>query len=236
MNRAMAGAVWRPSPNFGDRRGTDAPELIVLHYTAMECAEAALARLCSPEFEVSAHYLVAMDGVLFQLVEENRRAWHAGRGEWQGRADINSRSIGIELDNPGDAPFPEPQMAALEGLLQGILTRWTIPAENVIAHSDFALGRKTDPGPRFDWRRLARQGLSVWPDCDHAVDADAVRFANAAARFGYPGSDAGCDSTEFSLLLDAFRLRFAPWRTGNLSKEDVMAAECLAEWFGTGTA
>ena len=95
---------------------------------------------------------------------EARRAWHAGAGAWRGRDDVNSRSIGIELANPGDRPFPDPQMVALERLLRGIMARWDIPAPGVIAHSDMAPSRKGDPGRRFDWRRLALQGLSVWPE------------------------------------------------------------------------
>ncbi len=233
MTSGAAGALWHPSPNFGERRGQAAPELVVLHYTAMEGPEAALARLCGAGFDVSAHYLIAADGALFHLVAEDRRAWHAGRGEWKGRVDINSRSIGIELDNPGDAPYSEPQMSVLELLLGDILTRWNIAPEGVIAHSDFTLGRKTDPGPKFDWLRLARQGLSVWPDSACGCDADPGRFADAAVRFGYPRLDPNRSPNELRLLLKAFRLRFAPWRHGVLTGSDTAAAECLASRFGT---
>jgi N-acetylmuramoyl-L-alanine amidase len=135
--------------------------LVVLHYTAMQSADAAIERLCDPEFEVSAHYVIARNGHVTQLVAENQRAWHAGAGQWHGRDDINSRSIGIELDNTGAHPFPEPQMQALETLLNGILARWDIPPEGVIGHSDMAPGRKIDPGPHFDWGRLARQSLAA---------------------------------------------------------------------------
>lgn len=151
---------WHPSPNFGTRRDGLLPELIVIHYTAMSSASAALERLCDPEAEVSAHYLIEADGTLWQLVEEAERAWHAGAGNWLGRDDINSRSIGIELDNRGTHPFAEPQMATLEQLLPGIMSRWDIQPEGVIGHSDSAPGRKIDPGPRFDWLRLERQGLA----------------------------------------------------------------------------
>src|SRR6188472_1452321 len=146
------------SPNFGPRRDGLLPDMIVLHYTAMLTAEAALARLCDPAAEVSAHYLVAEDGRVWRLVDEHARAWHAGAGSWRGQGDVNSRSIGIELANPGPLadfpPFPEPQMAALEALLDGVMARWRIPAAGVVAHSDIAPGRKADPGPKFDWRRL----------------------------------------------------------------------------------
>jgi N-acetylmuramoyl-L-alanine amidase len=129
----------------------------------MATAEAACARLCDPAAEVSAHYLIAGDGALWALVPEDRRAWHAGAGEWGGAGDVNSRSIGIELANRGDHPFAAAQMRALERLLPAIMTRWAIPPQGVIAHSDMAPGRKSDPGPRFDWQRLARAGLAVWP-------------------------------------------------------------------------
>ena len=142
------------SPNHGDRRGGARPDLIVIHYTAMATAAAARDRLCDPAAEVSAHWLIDEAGEATALVPEDRRAWHAGAGAWGGASDVNSRSIGIELANPGDRPFPEPQMAALESLLAAIRTRWGIPPARVIAHSDMAPGRKTDPGPFFDWARL----------------------------------------------------------------------------------
>ena len=156
--------IASPSPNFGDRRGGVAPSLIVIHYTAMvSCAEAR-ARLCDPAVEVSAHWLISESGQAEALVPEAARAWHAGAGGWAGLSDINSHSIGIELANTGTQPFAEPQMAALENLLADIMARWSIPAHRVIAHSDMAPDRKSDPGRRFDWRRLALQGLSIWPD------------------------------------------------------------------------
>lgn len=116
-------------------------------------------RLCSPEHEVSAHYLIARDGRVYQLVAEDARAWHAGAGCWAGQSDVNSHSIGIELDNDGAAPFAAPLMDALEALLRDIMARRGISPQNVLAHSDTAPGRKIDPGPKFDWRRLQRQGL-----------------------------------------------------------------------------
>jgi N-acetylmuramoyl-L-alanine amidase len=142
--------------------------MVVLHYTAMHTAEAALERLCDPEIEVSAHYLISETGEIWQMVDEEKRAWHAGSGQWGAVTDVNSHSIGIELANRGDCPFPEAQMTALESLLAGLLQRWDIPPERVIGHSDMAPDRKQDPGPRFDWQRLARQGLSVWPNVRRA--------------------------------------------------------------------
>ena len=195
---------YRSSPNFGPRRRGLSPSIVVLHYTAMADEEAALGRLCDPSAEVSAHYLVSMDGKVTRVVNEDLRAWHAGAGSWRGLQDINSRSIGIELDNDGASPFPEPQMAALEVLLKAVLLRWRIRPERVIAHSDMAPERKSDPGPRFDWRRLARRGLAVWPEIEAVQAGD---FADDARRFGYP------DAAE-EVLLAAFRSRFRPGVSG----------------------
>lgn len=210
-----------PSPNFGDRRGGAVPSLIVLHYTGMPSCAEARARLCDPSFEVSAHWLLSEQGEAEALVPEPLRAWHAGAGGWGGLSDINSHSIGIELANTGSQPFPEPQMTALEGLLAGIMGRWAIPAHRIIAHSDMAPDRKIDPGRRFDWQRLARQGLSVWPE---TATADPADFLPALHRFGYP---AAAPDT----LLAAFRLRFRPWATGPLSADDAGAAVNLARRF-----
>ncbi|MGI9395540.1 MAG: N-acetylmuramoyl-L-alanine amidase, partial [Boseongicola sp.] len=165
----------RPSPSFGDRRNGEAPSLVVLHYTAMENAEAALEKLCDPETEVSAHYLVAKDGTITRLIDETKRAWHAGDGRWAGRPDVNSRSIGIELDNDGESFFDDAQMDGLESLLADILERHKLPAKSVIAHSDFAPDRKCDPGRLFDWQRLVAKGLSVWPE--PALEGDFMRQA-----------------------------------------------------------
>ncbi|WP_323716014.1 N-acetylmuramoyl-L-alanine amidase [Paracoccus aminovorans] len=202
------------SPNHGDRRG-QTPALVVIHYTGMADAPAARARLCDPAAEVSAHWLIDEAGATEALVPEDRRAWHAGAGSWQGRDDVNSRSIGIELANPGDTPFPEPQMAALERLLRGILARWSIGPEGVIAHSDLAPGRKTDPGPRFDWRRLALQGLAIWP----GPAGEDRPLAESLTRIGYPDHPA---------RLAAFRLRFRPAGRGPEDAVDRRLAAALA--------
>lgn len=210
--------ILHPSPNYGPRRDGLVPSLIVLHYTAMPDPDEALERLCSPEYEVSAHYLLHRDGRLFQIVQEEMRAWHAGAGSWGGVDDINSRSIGIEMDNDGTSPFSEPQMATLESLLPGVMRRWNIGPEGVIGHSDMAPGRKTDPGPRFDWARLARQGLAVrsgtlGDSSDISVDA----FRTFASSLGYPGN------VDDATLLAAVRLRHRPWGEGPLSEDDVAA-------------
>lgn len=191
-----------PSPNHGPRRDGVRPSLVVIHTTCMPCCAASRARLCDPQAQVSAHWLIDLDGRAEQLVDEGQRAWHAGAGMWRGLDDINSHSIGIELQNTGDAPFPEPQMAALEALLRDIMARWSIRPEGVIAHSDMAPGRKTDPGPRFDWRRLARQGLAWWP-----VDGVPAMTPDWLDSVGYP-------PVEHDLRRAAAVLRFGESRSG----------------------
>jgi len=210
--------IPHPSPNFGLRRNGLRPELVVMHYTEMATAEAALDRLCAPAAQVSSHYLIAADGRVWQLVDEDARGWHAGAGVWTGQGDVNSRSIGIELDNDGRSPFPAAQMRALEGLLPGILARWKIAPAGVIAHSDMAPARKVDPGPRFDWRRLALQGLAVWP---FRPGDNAAPFDASLDRIGYPRVDP-------DLRLAAFRLRFRPGVTGPESPADRAQADAVA--------
>lgn len=218
--------IRRSSPNFGPRRDGLRPELVVIHHTAMLTDAAAVERLVDPASEVSAHWVIGGDGTLWGLVDESERAWHAGAGSWLGRGDVNSRSIGIELANPGPLagfpPFPEPQLAALEALLDGIQGRWGIGARGVIGHSDMAPDRKADPGPAFDWRRLALGGRAIWAEARAAPGGEAA-FAAAAERVGYPVAEAGT-----AAVLAAFRLRFRPWATGPLAPEDVGTAEALA--------
>jgi N-acetylmuramoyl-L-alanine amidase len=203
------------SPNFGPRRDGLRPELVVLHYSV----------LCTPAREVSAHYLISAQGEVMALVDEEMRAWHAGAGSWRGRGDVNSRSIGIELDNTGTVPFAAPMMDALEEVLTGILQRWQIPPEGVIGHSDMAPERKVDPGSRFDWRRLARLGLSVWPGDNPDRPVDAAQFRREARAFGYPEVDD-------ARLRDAVRLRFRPWARGPLDGRDCAIMADLAARYG----
>lgn len=215
-------SLTHPSPNFGERRGRGRVELVVLHYTAMATCAEALERLCDPAAEVSAHYLIDGDGTVLSLVDEAARAWHAGAGEWRGEGDVNSRSIGIELANTGREPFAEAQMVALERLLTQVLQRHGLGPEAVIGHSDMAPDRKGDPGARFDWLRLARQGLAVWPGAAKPAAAvpDMARFLADLRAFGYP--EAAPDT-----LLTAFRLRFRPWATGPLDATDCALAAGL---------
>ena len=188
----------------------------------MGCAEAACRALSDPAREVSAHYLIAPDGRVMALVEEAERAWHAGAGRWGDVVDVNSRSIGIELSNDGVSPFSAALMDGLEELLAGIVSRWRIAPERVIAHSDLAPGRKIDPGARFDWQRLARAGLAVWPE---KREAEPSAFAQAARRFGYTAD------VDPEVILAAFRLRFRFGYDGPLDAIDAGLACDLAARF-----
>ena len=202
--------VDRPSPNAGDRRpgpdGAPAPiDMLVLHYTDMESAEASLARLCDPAAEVSAHYLIDEDGTIHRLVDEEKRAWHAGLAQWCGIADVNSRSIGIELQNPGHRlgyrPFPEAQIAALIALARDILDRRPIPARNVLGHSDVAPDRKIDPGELLPWPRLAAEGVGLFPGAPARTDRP---IRDILTEIGY---DPAAEKA-----VEAFQRRFRPAR------------------------
>lgn len=187
--------------------------MLVLHYTGMPTAAAALARLCDPAAKVSAHYLIDEDGAVTLLVPEAERAWHAGVSWWQGRAGLNDVSLGIELVNPGHEwgyrPFPEPQMAALVRLASELLRRWAIPPTRIVAHSDIAPARKEDPGELFDWPRLARAGIGLWPEDEVPADPDLAAAAAALAVIGYAMESQG---VTFGLALAAFQRRFRPSR------------------------
>lgn len=216
----MSDVIWRNSPNHTERRGGGVPTLVVLHYTGMETANSAVERLCDPSIEVSAHYLIDSHGRVVQMVDESRRAWHAGRSGWGGIEDVNSWSIGIELANEGPLqdfpPFSEPMMRATEHLVAGIRRRWMIAPERVLGHACIAPGRKIDPGAKFDWRRLALQGHGVWalpPSSPGAGTADARRFRRAAITFGYPVGPVTAvgenDWTpDLTAVWEAFALRF----------------------------
>ena len=191
----------------------------------MTSAEAAANTLCNPKTEVSAHYLIAKDGEVVSLVPEALRAWHAGAGRWGAVTDVNSRSIGIELDYPGAGPFEAAQMDALLDLLAGISLRWAIRPERVIGHSDMAPGRKIDSGARFDWRRLAAAGFSVWPGRYVGPQVEKAQFRTLAQQFGYT-AEVGDD-----VLLSAIRLRFRPGVSGPLDGRDMAILADLAMRF-----
>ncbi|HSM95637.1 MAG TPA: N-acetylmuramoyl-L-alanine amidase [Rhizomicrobium sp.] len=176
-----------PSPNHDERPQDAAIDILVLHYTGMKTAEEALARLTDPAAKVSAHYTIDRDGRVYRHVPEERRAWHAGVSWWAGERNVNARSIGIEIVNPGHefgyVPFTDPQIAALIDLSRGIFARHPIPPSRVVAHSDVAPARKEDPGELFPWKSLSEYGIGLWPAAGFHVLTGP--FEEALARFGY---------------------------------------------------
>jgi N-acetylmuramoyl-L-alanine amidase len=181
--------IERPSPNFDPRPDPPRIDILLLHYTGMKSADESLDRLRDPAAKVSAHYLIDEDGATYRLVAEARRAWHAGASFWAGETDINGRSIGIELQNPGHEwgyrAFPEAQMRALIALARDIVARHAIPPARVLAHSDVAPARKQDPGELFDWTRLAGEGIGRLPGRARpgAPDDDAARALLSAIGY-----------------------------------------------------
>ncbi|EXI72604.1 MAG TPA: N-acetylmuramoyl-L-alanine amidase [Candidatus Accumulibacter phosphatis] len=193
-----AGIVPVPSPNHNARR----PNYVILHDTTSSNVEHALRTLTDPARAVSSHYLIGRDGTLYQLVDEDRRAWHAGVSYWGGNGDLNSASIGIELDNTGAEPYPEAQIERLLQLLSDLRERYRIPARNVLGHGDVAPGRKVDPGRDFPWQRLATAGFGLWcheqPPGQELVP---VEPSLALQAIGY-------DVTDPAAALTAFRRHF----------------------------
>ncbi len=180
-------ARWERSPNFDARR----PVVVVLHYTAGKTAEGSLRtlRTANSNGPVSAHYLLGKDGTLYQLVDERRRAWHAGDGRWGTITDLNSASIGIEIDNDGYSPYPDVQIEKLIVLLDDVTRRQGIPRQQVIGHEDMAPGRKIDPGPLFPWKRLHEAGFGIWPDPAAGDPPPEFDGWLAMAAIGYPLDD-----------------------------------------------
>jgi N-acetylmuramoyl-L-alanine amidase len=209
----------RESPNHGPRRAGAEIDMLVLHYTGMDSTAAALDRLCDPACEVSAHYVIEENGVIWRLVPEDRRAWHAGSSFWAGETDINSRAIGIELVNPGHGPdyrfFPEAQMAALEVLCRDIVGRHPIAPHRIVGHSDIAPGRKRDPGELFDWRRLASAGIGLWPEEGGSTLLGQTNFDDLMRRFGY------ADSSLEAII--AFQRHFHPTSLTGIADDETRA-------------
>jgi len=197
------------SPNHDQRENGVPLDMLVLHYTGMRSAEEAIERLTDPDSKVSAHYLIEQDGTLHQMVAEGRRAWHAGVAWWRGETNINARSIGIELVNPGHEfgyqPFPETQMEVLEELITDILSRHDIAARNIVGHSDVAPDRKTDPGELFDWQRLATKGIGLWATESDFLDMSPEMVSVNLANYGYT-------TESLSLAVKAFQRHFRPAR------------------------
>ncbi len=201
-----------PSPNQDDRPAGQAIDMLVLHYTGMETGQAAINRLRDPLAAVSSHYVVEEDGTVFRLVEEERRAWHAGVSHWRGASGLNGRSIGIEIVNPGHEfgyrPFPALQMAAVCDLCLDILSRHPIAARDVVAHSDVAPDRKDDPGELFDWEGLAANGVGLWPkNAASNINGDALDLLGV---IGYR------TDLPLPVLLRAFQRHWRPARVDGL--------------------
>ena len=219
--------IQAPSPNFNDRRFP--LDMLVLHYTGMGTSESALKRMCDEDAQVSAHYMVDEYGRIFQLVAEDKRAWHAGVSVWQGDEDLNSRSIGIEIANGGHnvptpdgglPPYPPQQIEAVITLCQAILERHDIPQTRVVGHSDIAPDRKDDPGEHFPWQLLSDAGVGLWPD---AVDPASVegeglssgatgpmvsRLQQSLTIIGYGIDDTGTYDDRTEAVVRAFQRRW----------------------------
>jgi N-acetylmuramoyl-L-alanine amidase len=212
----------KPSPNHDERPAGEAVDMLILHYTGMRSAGEAIDRLCDPIARVSSHYVVDEDGTVVRLVPEARRAWHAGVSYWRGHHTLNGRSIGIEIVNPGHEwgyrDFPALQMAAVCDLSLSILSRHKIPARNVIAHSDVAPDRKEDPGEKFRWADLARNGVGLWPVGTPDLGSGAavrdpieLRPVRAALkRIGYHVVPEGALDPGLSTVLRAFQRHWRP--------------------------
>tara|TARA_R110001592_G_scaffold166248_4_gene401144 strand:+ start:352 stop:1095 length:744 start_codon:yes stop_codon:yes gene_type:complete len=223
-----------PSPNFNDRKHK--VDMLVLHYTGMDTGDAALARMRDPASEVSAHYMVWEDGRITQLVGEDKRAWHAGVSTWQGDDDLNSRSIGVEIVNGGHdvplpggtlPPYPDVQIEALIALCRHVLSEYDIPPSRIVAHSDIAPARKTDPGEHFPWARLAASGIGLWPTAAIDQESDtplrpgdsgkaviSLQEDLAAIGYGLPVTGTYDEATGLTVL--AFQRH---WHPGHLSGE-----------------
>ena len=216
-------AAWVPSPNYDARRA----QVIVLHYTEQDSVERSLRtlRTANSGGRVSSHYLVGEDGRIYQLVADEHRAWHAGAGSWGQMHELNSASIGIEIDNDGVEPFSEPQVEAVIRLLEDLTTRHRIPRTAVIGHSDLAPGRKIDPGPRFPWQRLYEAGFGIWPDPDAPPPPPGFDPIQALRLVGY-----AVERPEAAI--HSYRMRFRGDNGRELDDEDLRILHALT-WRGS---
>ena len=226
----------RPSPNVDERTKDGAIDCVILHYTGMQTAEAALERLTDPGAQVSAHYFVHEDGAVARLVDEYRRAWHAGASCWQGRERLNDCSIGIEIVNPGHEwgyrPFTEAQYQALEQLIPAICDRWSVPQHRILAHSDIAPDRKEDPGELFDWQRLASNGVGLWPEDGTGKPRSVASVQTELATIGYPVPTNGELDLATRKVIIAFQRRFCPARVdGELDRQTLARLSGVASAF-----
>jgi N-acetylmuramoyl-L-alanine amidase len=219
------------SPNIEPRHGGMKPDMIVLHYTGMESASAACAWLRDPKSGVSCHYLVDEEGVVVQMVDEEMRAWHAGLSSWRGASDINTRSIGIEIQNPGHSQgypdFPDAQMAGVIMLCHDILGRHEIPSRNIVAHSDVAPGRKVDPGEKFSWDRLHQKGIGHWVEPAAIIPGPALQLGGGGeaveevqtllSRYGYGIAASGEYDAAMQTVVSAFQRHFRTARIDGIA-------------------
>ncbi len=226
-----------PSPNHGERRGVARPDMLLLHYTGMPDTGVALEKLCDKASGVSAHYFVSEDGSVVQLVPETRRAWHAGEASWAGETDINSRSIGIEIANPGHGwdyrDFPNVQTEAVIALCRDVLTRQPILPHRVLAHSDVAPTRKQDPGEKFPWDRLSAAGIGLWVEPEPIADDGPVltmgdhgpkvdELQARLADFGYGTDVTGAYDAPTRDVVAAFQRHFRPARVDGIADRSTL--------------
>jgi N-acetylmuramoyl-L-alanine amidase len=222
----------RPSPNFNQRRLENMPDMIIIHITGMTSAEEALSRLCDPDAQVSAHYTIDEDGAVYHHVPENMRAWHAGVSYWRGETDINSRSLGIELVNPGHEhgyrPFPPDQIDALIRLCTELIHRHPILPDGILGHADVAPERRWfDPGELFPWAKLASAGIGVWPEPDEediqrAGSWSLDDYVAAVHEYGYD------PNVGYEAALRAFERHFAPELILGTLSDELVARSRLA--------
>ncbi len=239
----------QPSPNHGERRGAARPDCLVLHYTGVPTFAEALRLLTDPAAEVSSHYLIDEKGAVLQLVPETRRAWHAGVGVWKGERDINSRSIGVEIANPGHdgglPPFADAEIAGLIALVKDISSRWKIRRERVLAHSDVAPARKRDPGERFPWARLARAKVGHWvepapleggPVFLPMQEGPPIRaLQTMLSLYGYGLELTGVMDRQTEITLAAFQRHFRPERVdGQADASTVKTLKALIDALPSG--
>ncbi len=221
----MMSVVERPSPNHDARPQDGVVDILVLHYTGMRTAEEALARLCDAQARVSAHYTIDRDGVVYRHVPEERRAWHAGVSFWAGERNVNARSIGIELVNPGHEfgyiPYPGAQIDSLIELARGVLARHPIRPHRVVGHSDVAPHRKMDPGELFPWAHLAECGVGLFPPLGAGAPSGENSVAQMLAEFGY-GAPPDVD-WPLASVIGAFQRHFRPNKIDGIADEETVA-------------
>ncbi len=234
-----------PSPNINERRDNLKPETLILHYTGLPTAERSIEVLADPVCQVSCHYVIDESGTITQMVPEAMRAWHAGVSYWKGITDINSWSIGIEIQNPGHElgypDFPDDQMASVIALSKDIIERNKISGEHVLAHSDIAPLRKIDPGEKFPWSQLAANGVGHWiepspiePEIGEPgqdpIKASVESFQARLKHYGYGCPQTGKLDRETQKFIAAFQRHFRPNRVnGILDQSTIQTLDSLIE-------